>query len=45
MSGVISDSGPKHKLPFCGLIRQINAGISEGYAKEEIVKGVIRAAE
>ena len=27
VSGVISDPGSKNKLSFCGLIRQINAGI------------------
>ena len=45
VSGVISDPGSKNKLSFCGLIRQINAGISKGYAEEEIFEGVIRAAE
>ena len=40
MSGVISDPGSKNKLLFCGLIRQINVGISEGYGEEEIVEGV-----
>ena len=45
VSGVISGPGSKNKLSFRGLIRQINAGISKGYAEEEIVERVIRAAE
>ena len=45
VNGVISDPWSKNNLSFCGLIRQINAGISKGYAEKEIVEGVIRAAE
>ena len=37
--------GSKNKLSFCCLIRQINIGISKGCAEEEIVEGMIKAAE
>ena len=43
VSGTISDSGVQNKLAFCGLIRQLNAAMSNGYTEAEVVDGFIKA--
>ena len=43
VNGTISDSGAQNILAFCGLIRQLNAAMSNGYTEDKVVDGVIKA--
>ena len=43
VNGTISDSRAQNKLAFCGLIRQLNAAMGNGYTEAEVVDGVIKA--
>ena len=43
INGQIGEPEQKDKLSFTSLVRQIQAGLSQGYKENEIVDGIIRA--